>query len=87
MRRAARVGAQLSEFVDVVLGEALLSLAYAAALGDPDGTALSHAMSRCVMISAWPNWTATRVAGCLGFAAAGVPARHSVARDWLGAWP
>jgi hypothetical protein len=38
--RAARVGAQLAEFVDLALGEALISLAYASALGDPDGTAL-----------------------------------------------
>jgi hypothetical protein len=39
-RRIARAVAPLVELVDVVLGEALLSLAYALDLGDPDGTAL-----------------------------------------------
>ncbi len=39
-RRAARAAAPLGEIVDVVLGDALLSLAYAADIGDPDGTAL-----------------------------------------------
>jgi hypothetical protein len=37
---ARRAGAQLTTVVDVMLGEALLSLAYALDLGDPDGTIL-----------------------------------------------
>jgi hypothetical protein len=37
-RRASRVGSSLAEIVDEALGEALLSLAYALDLGDPDGT-------------------------------------------------
>ena len=37
---ARRAGAQLSTVADVMLGEALLSLAYALDLGDPDGTIL-----------------------------------------------
>jgi hypothetical protein len=39
-RRAARQAGPLLEFVDIALGEALLSLAYAADIGDPLGTAL-----------------------------------------------
>lgn len=39
-RRAARVAPPLFELVDTVLGTALLSMAYAVHLGDPDGTAL-----------------------------------------------
>ncbi len=38
-RRAARVASALDELVDVVLGDALLSLTYAAELGDPEGSA------------------------------------------------
>lgn len=38
--RAARVATLLREQVDVVLGDALLSLVYAAAIGDPEGPAL-----------------------------------------------
>jgi hypothetical protein len=40
LRKVARITNQLSELVDTVLGEALLSLAYALDIGDPDGTAL-----------------------------------------------
>ena len=40
VRRAARVGASLQQLGDVVLGNALLSLAYAADMGDPEGPAL-----------------------------------------------
>jgi hypothetical protein len=40
LRRAPRVGASLHQLADLVLGDALLSLAYAADLGDPDGAAL-----------------------------------------------
>jgi hypothetical protein len=40
VRRAARVGASLSQLADIVLGDALVSLAYAADMGDPDGAAL-----------------------------------------------
>lgn len=39
-RRAARVASALDELVDVVLGDALLSLTYAAELGDPEGPAM-----------------------------------------------
>jgi hypothetical protein len=39
VRRAARVASALDELVDVVLGDALLSLVYAAELGDPEGSA------------------------------------------------
>jgi hypothetical protein len=39
-RRAARVGVALEDVVDVVLAEALLSLNYAAEIGDPAGPAL-----------------------------------------------
>ena len=39
-RRAARVGESLRELSDIMLGNALLSLAYAADLGDPEGAAL-----------------------------------------------
>ena len=39
VRRAARVARALDELVDVVLGDALLSLTYAAELGDPEGSA------------------------------------------------
>jgi len=40
VRRAARAASPLFELVDTVLGTALLSMAYAAHLGDPDGSAL-----------------------------------------------
>lgn len=40
LRRAARVGASLHQLVDIVLGDALLSMAYAADIGDPEGAAL-----------------------------------------------
>jgi hypothetical protein len=40
VRRASRVGASLLELADIVLGHALVSLAYAADMGDPDGPAL-----------------------------------------------
>jgi hypothetical protein len=40
VRRAARVAGPLAEFLDIVLGDALLSIAYAAEMGDPDGSAL-----------------------------------------------
>lgn len=39
VRRAARVASALDELVDVVLGDALLSVTYAAELGDPEGSA------------------------------------------------
>jgi hypothetical protein len=39
-RRIGRAVAPLADLVDVVLGEALLSLAYALDIGDPEGTAL-----------------------------------------------
>ena len=39
-RRGARAASTLADLVDVVLGEALLTLNYAAALGSPDGAAL-----------------------------------------------
>ena len=39
LRRAARVASTLAELVDVVLGDALLSVTYAAELGDPEGSA------------------------------------------------
>jgi hypothetical protein len=39
-RRASRSVTQLAELAEVMLGEALLSMAYAIDLGDPDGTAL-----------------------------------------------
>jgi hypothetical protein len=38
-RRAARVASTLDDLVDVVLGDALLSVTYAAELGDPEGSA------------------------------------------------
>ena len=38
--RAARVGESLQQLGDIALGEALVSLAYAADMGDPDGAAL-----------------------------------------------
>ena len=40
VRRAARVGASLTALADTFLGETLISLAYAADLGDSDGSAL-----------------------------------------------
>ena len=40
LRRAPRVGASLQQLADIVLGDALLSLAYAVDIGDPDGAAL-----------------------------------------------
>ncbi len=40
MKRAARVAAALNERIDDILGDALLSIAYAADLGDPDGPAM-----------------------------------------------
>jgi hypothetical protein len=40
LRRASRIGASLQQLEDIVLGDALLSLAYAADIGDPDGAAL-----------------------------------------------
>jgi hypothetical protein len=40
LRRAPRIGASLTELADMVLGDALASLAYAADIGDPDGAAL-----------------------------------------------
>lgn len=40
LSRAPRVGHLLQPLVDVVLGDALVSIAYAANLGDPDGAAL-----------------------------------------------
>ena len=39
-RRAARVAEPLSELADQLLGETLLSIAYAADVGDPEGTVL-----------------------------------------------
>jgi len=39
VRRASRVASVLDELVDVVLGDALLSVIYAAELGDPEGSA------------------------------------------------
>lgn len=39
VRRAARIASALDDLVDVVLGDALLSLTYAAELGDPEGAA------------------------------------------------
>jgi hypothetical protein len=39
-RRAVRAGASLQQLADIALGHALLSLTYAAAIGDPDGPAL-----------------------------------------------
>ena len=39
-RRASRTAASLHQLVDLVLGDALLSLAYAADIGDPEGAAL-----------------------------------------------
>lgn len=40
VRRAARIGTSLQELSDIVLGHALVSLAYAADIGDPDSAAL-----------------------------------------------
>ena len=40
VRRAPRIGEPLLELSDALLAQALLSFAYAAALGDPDGTIL-----------------------------------------------
>src|SRR5262249_5164466 len=40
VRRAARIGSSLSQLADIVLGDALVSFAYAADIGDPDGAAL-----------------------------------------------
>jgi hypothetical protein len=40
LRRAARIGSSLSQLGDIVLGDALVSFAYAAHIGDPDGAAL-----------------------------------------------
>ena len=40
LRRASRIGASLDQLAGIVLGDALLSLAYAADIGDPDGAAL-----------------------------------------------
>ena len=40
VRRAARIGSSLTELADIVLGDALVSFAYAADIGDPDGAAL-----------------------------------------------
>ena len=40
VRRAPRLGLSLQQLADIVLGDALLSLAYAADIGDPDGAAL-----------------------------------------------
>jgi hypothetical protein len=40
LRRASRIGASLQQLEDIVLGDALLSLVYAADIGDPDGAAL-----------------------------------------------
>ena len=40
LRRAARTGFSLNQLADVVLGNALVSLAYAADIGDPEGSAL-----------------------------------------------
>ena len=40
MRRAARIGSSLNQLADIVLGDALVSFAYAADIGDPDGAAL-----------------------------------------------
>jgi hypothetical protein len=40
LRRAARLASSIHEVADVVLGDALLSLAYAADLGDPEGAAM-----------------------------------------------
>ncbi len=40
LRRAARQAATLFELADVALGESLLSLAYAADIGDPSGSAM-----------------------------------------------
>jgi hypothetical protein len=40
VRRAARVGSSLNQLADIVLGDALVSFAYAADIGDPDGAAL-----------------------------------------------
>jgi hypothetical protein len=40
LRRAARLGASMLQLGDVVLGNALLSFAYAADIGDPEGAAL-----------------------------------------------
>jgi hypothetical protein len=39
VQRVARVAASLEELVDVMLGDALLSITYAFQLGDPDGSA------------------------------------------------
>jgi hypothetical protein len=38
-RRAARIASSIDDLVDIVLGDALLSLTYAAELGDPEGSA------------------------------------------------
>ena len=40
LRRAPRIGASLNGLADIVLGDALLSFAYAGDIGDPDGAAL-----------------------------------------------
>ncbi|MQA30580.1 MAG: hypothetical protein GEU82_12225 [Luteitalea sp.] len=40
LRRTARIAGSISELADIVLGNALISLAYAVDLGDADGTAL-----------------------------------------------
>jgi hypothetical protein len=40
LRRAARIGVSLNQLADILLGNVLVSLAYAADLGDPDGAAL-----------------------------------------------
>jgi len=39
-RRAARIGGSLHQLADIVLADALVSFAYAADIGDPDGAAL-----------------------------------------------
>jgi len=39
-RRIHKVASSLTELVDILTGHALLSIAYAAAIGDPDGSAL-----------------------------------------------
>jgi hypothetical protein len=40
LRRAPRIGSSLNQLADIVLGNALVSFAYAADIGDPDGAAL-----------------------------------------------
>ena len=88
VKRAARLASAIHEMVDVVLADALLSLAYAADLGDPEGAAMlarNVALRHDFGFGRKDADVRARIA--LGRSQAGFSAGRSVARHRIGARP